>query len=64
MDYYNVPTTVFTPIEYGAIGYSEDDAIATFGEENLEVKQKRPWIFSFYSILFYFIRYIILNLFH
>jgi thioredoxin reductase (NADPH) len=28
---------VFTPIEYGAIGYSEEDAIAKFGEDNLEV---------------------------
>jgi thioredoxin reductase (NADPH) len=26
MDYRNVPTTVFTPIEYGAVGYSEEDA--------------------------------------
>ena len=37
MNYYNVPTTVFTPIEYGAIGYSEEDALAKFGEENIEV---------------------------
>jgi len=28
---------VFTPIEYGAIGYSEEDAIKEFGEENIEV---------------------------
>ena len=27
MDYINVPTTVFTPLEYGACGYSEEDAI-------------------------------------
>jgi thioredoxin reductase (NADPH) len=26
MDYINVPTTVFTPLEYGAVGYSEVDA--------------------------------------
>jgi thioredoxin reductase (NADPH) len=38
MDYYAVATTVFTPIEYGAIGYSEEEAIETFGEENIEVK--------------------------
>jgi len=37
MDYTNIPTTVFTPIEYGAIGYSEEDAIQKFGEENIEV---------------------------
>jgi len=28
---------VFTPLEYGAVGYSEEDAIARFGEENIEV---------------------------
>jgi thioredoxin reductase (NADPH) len=27
MDYKFVPTTVFTPIEYGCLGYSEEDAI-------------------------------------
>lgn len=37
MDYINVPTTVFTPLEYGAVGYSEDAAIAKFGEANIEV---------------------------
>ena len=36
-DYINVPTTVFTPLEYGACGYSEADAIKKFGEENIEV---------------------------
>ena len=35
MNYKNVPTTVFTPIEYGAIGYSQEDAIAKFGENNI-----------------------------
>lgn len=35
MNYRNVPTTVFTPIEYGAIGYSQEDAISKFGEENI-----------------------------
>jgi len=33
MDYVNVATTVFTPLEYGACGYSEEDAIANFGED-------------------------------
>ena len=33
----NVATTVFTPLEYGAIGYSEEDAIAKFGEDKIEV---------------------------
>ena len=31
MDYVNVPTTVFTPLEYGAVGLSEEDAVAKFG---------------------------------
>jgi len=37
MDYTNIPTTVFTPIEYGAVGFSEEDAIKKYGEENIEV---------------------------
>jgi hypothetical protein len=30
MDYINIATAVFSPIEYGAIGYSEEDAIKKF----------------------------------
>ena len=37
MDYDTVPTTVFTPLEYGCIGLSEEDAKAKFGDENIEV---------------------------
>mmetsp|Transcript_10036 Transcript_10036/g.9975 ORF Transcript_10036/g.9975 Transcript_10036/m.9975 type:complete len:146 (+) Transcript_10036:716-1153(+) len=33
MDYVNVPTTVFTPLEYGSVGLTESDAKAKFGEE-------------------------------
>jgi len=40
MDYRNVCTTVFTPLEYGTVGYSEDDAIAEFGKENLVIYHK------------------------
>ena len=36
-DYINVPTTVFTPIEYGCVGYSEESAIEKWGKENIEV---------------------------
>jgi len=36
-DYLNVPTTVFTPLEYGACGLSEEDAITKYGEDNVEV---------------------------
>ena len=34
---HHVPTTVFTPLEYGSIGFSEEDAIETFGDKNIEV---------------------------
>lgn len=37
MDYTNVPTTVFTPLEYGACGYAEVDAQKHFGKENVSV---------------------------
>lgn len=36
-DYINVCTTVFTPLEYGCCGYSEEDAIEKFGEDKIEV---------------------------
>ena len=35
MDYVNVCTTVFTPLEYGCCGYSEEDAKAKYGAENI-----------------------------
>jgi pyruvate/2-oxoglutarate dehydrogenase complex dihydrolipoamide dehydrogenase (E3) component len=31
MDYVNVPTTVFTPLEYGCCGYSEVEAKEKYG---------------------------------
>ncbi len=37
MDYHTIPTTVFTPLEYGAIGFAEEDAIAKFGQDAIEV---------------------------
>lgn len=37
MDYDQIPTAVFTPIEYGCCGLSEEDAFAKYGEENLEI---------------------------
>ncbi|KGL77216.1 Thioredoxin reductase 1, cytoplasmic, partial [Tinamus guttatus] len=42
-DYVNVPTTVFTPLEYGACGYSEERAVEEFGEENIEVYHSYFW---------------------
>ncbi|XP_048199459.1 thioredoxin reductase 2, mitochondrial isoform X3 [Perognathus longimembris pacificus] len=37
MDYSNVPTTVFTPLEYGSVGLSEEEAVARHGQEHIEV---------------------------
>ena len=37
MDYINVPTTVFTPLEYACVGYSETDAQEKFGKDNISV---------------------------
>ncbi|XP_060050307.1 thioredoxin reductase 1, cytoplasmic isoform X4 [Erinaceus europaeus] len=42
-DYENVPTTVFTPLEYGSCGLSEEKAIHKFGEENIEVYHSYFW---------------------
>ncbi|KAM6435915.1 thioredoxin reductase 1, cytoplasmic isoform 2-T2 [Liasis olivaceus] len=42
-DYINVPTTVFTPLEYGACGYSEEKAIERFGDDNIEVYHSYFW---------------------
>ncbi|KAJ9575109.1 hypothetical protein L9F63_007770, partial [Diploptera punctata] len=37
MDYQNVATTIFTPLEYGTVGLSEEDANKKYGEDKLEV---------------------------
>ncbi|CAG9532632.1 unnamed protein product [Cercopithifilaria johnstoni] len=36
-EYNKVPTTVFTPLEYGSCGLSEDAAIQKYGKENINV---------------------------
>lgn len=36
MNYKNVATAVFTPLEIGTVGYSEDDAIAVFGADAVD----------------------------
>lgn len=35
MDYTNVPTTVFTPLEYGCVGLTEAEAKEKFGADNV-----------------------------
>lgn len=37
MDYDNVATTVFSPLEYGCVGLTEDEAISRYTENNIEV---------------------------
>lgn len=36
-NYRHIATTVFTPLEYGCVGMSEEDALAMFGEDNVVV---------------------------
>lgn len=49
MDYNAVPTTVFTPIEYGAIGYSEEEAIQLYGSENIEVNFEKKIVSKWFQ---------------
>ncbi|KAK2576250.1 hypothetical protein KPH14_005617 [Odynerus spinipes] len=37
MDYTNVATTVFSPLEYGCVGLSEEAALALHGDDEIEV---------------------------
>ena len=37
MDYRNIATTVFTPLEFGTVGFNEEEAITEFGAENVDV---------------------------
>ena len=37
INYDLVPITVFTPIEYGTCGLSEEDALEKFGHESIEI---------------------------
>lgn len=37
LEYHLIPTTVFTPLEYGCCGLSEEDAVAKLGDANVEV---------------------------
>ncbi|XP_062312413.1 thioredoxin reductase 3 [Osmerus eperlanus] len=46
-DYVNVPTTVFTPLEYGACGLSEERAVELYGQDNIEVYHSLFWPLEF-----------------
>jgi len=37
MDYDNVATTVFSPLEYGCVGLTEEEAIIRYTEDKIEV---------------------------
>ncbi|KAM8961432.1 thioredoxin reductase 2, mitochondrial [Pelodytes ibericus] len=37
MDYDSVATTVFTPLEYGSVGLSEEEAVERHGEDEIEI---------------------------
>ena len=36
MDYQNIATTVFTPLELGTVGLSEEAAIEKYGKDNVD----------------------------
>jgi len=36
-----VPTTVYTPYEYGCVGYSQEEAEKVLGKDNVEVYLSR-----------------------
>jgi len=42
MDYDNVATTIFSPLEYGCVGLTEEEAINRFTEDKIEVSSIRP----------------------
>jgi hypothetical protein len=46
MDYASVATTVFTPLEYGCVGLSEEKATDELGADGFEVG---PWCWHFAS---------------
>jgi thioredoxin reductase (NADPH) len=45
LPYQFVPTTVFTPVEYGCVGLSEEAAIGLYGQDNIET-----YLFEFNSL--------------
>ncbi|CAL8117938.1 unnamed protein product [Orchesella dallaii] len=40
VDYSCIPTTIFTPIEYGCCGMTEDEALQTYGSDLIEIYHK------------------------
>ena len=52
MDYVNVPTTVFTPLEYGSCGLTEEEAAAKFGLEHTKIYHTsfKPLEWAFHKV--------------
>ena len=50
-DYSLIPTTIFSPTEYSFVGLSEEEAIRTIGEANIEVyhRETTPLQYSIYK---------------
>lgn len=52
-DYLNVATTVFTPLEYGCCGYTEEGATEAFGPEGIDVYHQffapTEWRLNYYD---------------
>jgi len=51
MDYLGVPTTVYTPLEYGCVGYTEEEAEKVFGPSNPKPDSGIEVFHSFYKPL-------------
>ncbi|EFC42180.1 thioredoxin reductase [Naegleria gruberi] len=47
MDYDKVPTTVFTPVEYGSCGLTEEEAVKRYGAENLTIYKKSYYVLEY-----------------
>ncbi|KAL9649096.1 hypothetical protein ABK040_008473 [Willaertia magna] len=47
MDYEKVPTTVFTPIEYGSCGLTEEEAIKRYGVDNIRIYKKNFYVLEY-----------------
>lgn len=51
-----MPTTIFTPLEYGCVGLSEEAAVAHHGQEGVEVSQHQggpvsyTWLMKAFSL--------------
>lgn len=43
MDYDNVATTIFSPLEYGCVGLTEEEAINRYTEDKIEVSSIGPF---------------------